>query len=369
MSLRGWLAHVRQSNGIHPRRREMPVTQHMVPSTILDLLDEGVLWVDERGHIVLSNGAARQFLGLQDGAAPAQPLWELTRQPLFQEVVTRGLRNAAHRPFEISIFTPEERVLQGRAWRHHAEPRCVLILRDVTALRHLERVRQDFVANVSHELRTPLTSIKGFIETLLDGAIDDPQHNRPFLRLVEQDVNRLVRLTNDLLELSRAESLGKPKSLQAVELVNLIQEIIATLAPQIKAKRLSVTVDQLSLVPSAKGDPDQLRQVFWNLLENAVKYNMEGGTITVRVRYHKTFLYVEVVDSGIGIPAEELPRIFERFYRVDKARSRALGGTGLGLAIVNHIVDAHEGQVNVSSEPGHGSTFRVTLPIWHTPSI
>lgn len=364
MSLQRLLARVRRPHGVVGALRDADDSSPMVPSAILDLLEEGVLWVDEEGRILLSNGTAKRFLGLQDGRDPSQPLWEIARQPLFQEVVMRALRGHVVKPFEVSIFTPDERVLQGRALRHHEAPRCVLILRDVTSLRHLERVRQDFVANVSHELRTPLTSIKGFIETLLDGAIDDPQHNRPFLRLVEQDVNRLVRLTDDLLELSRAESLGKPKSLHAVDLLNLIHEVIETLTPQIKSKHLTVAIDRLGPVPDAKGDPDQLRQVFWNLLENAVKYNIERGTITTRVRYHKTFLYVDVTDSGIGIPTEELPRIFERFYRVDKARSRALGGTGLGLAIVKHIVGSHDGEVTVESEHGKGSTFRVSLPVW-----
>lgn len=368
MSVRGFLERVRRSNGASPPHHERPGAQDAVPSTILDLLDEGILWVDEAGHVVLSNGTAKHFLGLQDGRDLTQSLWEITRQPVLKDMVRRAFRESVARLFELSVFTPDERVLQGRVFRHQAEPRCVLILRDVTALRHLERVRQDFVANVSHELRTPLTSIKGFIETLLDGAIDDPQHNRSFLRVVERDVDRLTRLTDDLLELSRAESLGKPKSFQAVDVGRLIHEILATLTPQVKAKHLGMTVDQLTPVPAAKGDPDQLRQVFWNLLENAVKYNIEHGTIAVRLRYHKAFLYVEVTDSGIGIPTEELPRIFERFYRVDKARSRALGGTGLGLSIVKHIVEAHEGEVGITSEPGRGSTFRVTLPIWRPPT-
>ena len=362
-------ARLRRSNGVVHTDR---LTDHGSPpglSTILDLLEESILWVDQHGSIVLSNGSAKRVLGLHDGMISAQPVWELTRQPAFQDLVKRALRDRVVPAFEMSVFTPAERVIQGRALRSEDACHCVFILRDVTALRHLERVRQDFVANVSHELRTPLTSIKGFIETLLEGAVDDPAHNRPFLRLMEHDVDRLVRLTNDLLALSLAESLGKPKSLQSVDLASLIREILAVVSAQIKAKRLMVTLDQLGPVPSVKGDPDQLRQVFWNLVDNAVKYNVDSGTITVRLRYHKTFLYVDVVDTGIGIPQDEMSRIFERFYRVDKTRSRALGGTGLGLAIVKHIVDAHEGEVRVTSEPGRATTFRVVLPVWRSPTV
>ena len=366
-AIRDLWARVRRSNGAAAPSRHTTLAPPPGLSAILDLLDEGVLWVDGQGRLLLSNGSAKRVLGLQDGA-PSQPLWEFTRQPAFQALIARALRGRAEPTFEVSVFTPEERVVQGHVLRSLEAAHCVFILRDVTALRHLERVRQDFVANVSHELRTPLTSIKGFIETLLEGAVDDPTHNRPFLRLMEQDVDRLVRLTDDLLALSRAESLGKPKGLQAVDVAGLVHAILATLAPQIKAKHLAVGVDQLGPVPAVRGDPDQLRQVFWNLLDNAVKYNVDDGTITARLRHHKTFLYVDITDSGIGIPAEELPRIFERFYRVDKARSRALGGTGLGLAIVKHIVEAHEGAIDVNSESGRGTTFRVTLPIWRPPT-
>lgn len=366
-AIRDLWARVRRSNGVATPSRHTVLAPPPGLSAILDLLEEGVLWVDAAGRLLLSNGSAKRVLGLQDDV-PSKPLWDLTRQPAFHALITRALRGRAEPTFEVSVFTPEERVVQGHVLRSLEAAHCVFILRDVTALRHLERVRQDFVANVSHELRTPLTSIKGFIETLLEGAVDDPTHNRPFLRLMEQDVNRLVRLTDDLLALSRAESLGKPKRLQAVDVAGLVHEIIMTLSPQMKAKHLVAGVDQLGPVPAVRGDPDQLRQVFWNLLDNAAKYNVDGGAITVRLRYHKTFVYVDLADSGIGIPGEELPRIFERFYRVDKARSRALGGTGLGLAIVKHIVDAHEGSISVSSEPGRGTTFRVSLPVWRPPT-
>jgi len=346
------------------RQQELTHTPSQIRA-ILDTLQEGVLSVNPTGQVLLSNQAARHLLGIEAIEWDGRPVWELVRQPSLQQMITQVLRDGAPQRQELSIFNPEERIVYVHAASGHAsQESVVVVLHDVTELRRLERVRQDFVANVSHELRTPLTSVKGFIETLLSGAIDDPAHNRPFLRLVEEDVNRLARLTDDLLELSKAESLGKPKSLQAVDVTKTIQEVVQALTSQIRVKRLSVTIDQSGLVPFAKGDPDQLRQVFWNLLDNAVKYNVEGGSVTVRLRYHKVFLYTEVKDSGIGIPLEDLSRIFERFYRVDKARSRALGGTGLGLAIVKHIVEAHGGEVGVESSSGVGSIFRVRLPVW-----
>ena len=335
-----------------------------IPSrAILEALAEGVLYLDEEGRVVLSNRAAQRLLGVEAAELPGGCVWDVMREPALQHVVRAALEDDTPQALELSMLTPEERLVRVEV-TPVSQRRVVLVLRDVTALRHLERVRQDFVANVSHELRTPLTSIKGFIETLLDGALDDPTHNRRFLRLVEGDVDRLARLTDDLLELSKAELLGKPKSIQPVDTLQLIQDVIAALTSQAKARRVAMRVDHLGPVPHAKGDPDQLRQVFWNLLDNAVKYNVEGGLVVARLRHHKGFLYVEVEDSGIGIPPDELPRIFERFYRVDKARSRALGGTGLGLAIVKHIVEAHDGQISVASQPGQGSTFRVTLPVW-----
>lgn len=329
---------------------------------ILDALAEGVLCVDPEGRVVLSNTAAQRLLGLDVAGLQGGCVWELMRQPALKQAIRGTLEDDRPQAMELSVFAPEERLVRVEV-TPVSRGRAALVLRDITALRHLERVRQDFVANVSHELRTPLTSIKGFIETLLNGALDDPAHNRRFLQLVEEDVNRLARLTDDLLQLSKAEMLGKPKSVQSVDVLQLIQDVIAALTPQVKARRVAMTVDHLGPVPHAKGDPDQLRQVFWNLLDNAVKYNIEGGLVVARLRHHKGFLYVEVEDSGIGIPPDDLPRVFERFYRVDKARSRALGGTGLGLAIVKHLVEAHDGQISVTSRPGQGSIFRVTLPV------
>jgi two-component system phosphate regulon sensor histidine kinase PhoR len=288
------------------------------------------------------------------------------RHPVLLELVGQALATGQPQLRELSVEAPDERIVHAQVvpgTGQGADPAIAIVLHDVTELRRLERVRQDFVANVSHELRTPLTSIKGFIETLLQGAMDDPDHNRRFLRFVEEDVNRLARLTDDLLVLSTVESIGKPTSIQAVDVPTFVHDVVEALHPQIQAKQLTVVAAPSSL-PAAKGDPDQIRQVVWNLLDNAVKYNVEGGRIDVSYVVHPSCLRTHVSDTGIGIPPDELPRVFERFYRVDKARSRALGGTGLGLSIVKHIVEAHGGEVSVASEPGRGSTFGFTLPLW-----
>ena len=350
------------SNGVHDDHPPLPFAMQ----TLFEVLEDGVVWLAPAGTIRFSNQTARQLLGeIPAEELARQPLWELARQPGLRQVIDRARRISQGQATDLSIFTPTERLVRLYVVpQGGAADGAIVVLRDMTALRRLERVRQDFVANVSHELRTPLTSLRGFIETLLNGAVDDASYNRQFLRLMEGDVNRLVRLTDDLLELSRAESLGHPKILQAVDVLESVQRALDTLGPQIKSKRLHVSLDHFGALPPATGDPDQLHQVFWNLLDNAVKYNVEGGSLTVRLRYHKAWLYVDVADSGIGMRAEELPRIFERFYRIDKARSRELGGTGLGLAIVKHIVEAHEGRIEVESQPGVGSTFRVILPIW-----
>lgn len=334
---------------------------------MLDHMAEGVLSVTPDGRIALANAPARRLLGLLDGRSQRAPRWEEVRHPSLQELVEEARSTGLPQVREILLYVPEERIVQAHVMREPGEgtdPAIAIVLRDVTELRRLERVRQDFIANVSHELRTPLTSIKGFIETLLSGAMDEPDHNRRFLTLVEEDVNRLARLTDDLLVLSTVESLGKPKTVQAVDVPRIIQDVVEALKPQILARQITIAVQPHGRPAEAKGDPDQIRQVLWNLLDNAIKYNVEGGRIDITLHADVSRLSIRVADTGIGIPADEVPRIFERFYRVDKARSRALGGTGLGLSIVKHIVEAHGGQVEVTSEPGRGSAFQFTLPIW-----
>jgi two-component system phosphate regulon sensor histidine kinase PhoR len=240
----------------------------------------------------------------------------------------------------------------------------VLVLYDVTALRKLEQVRTEFVANVSHELRTPLTAIQGYLETLLGGALEEREHARRFLEIAFRHTQRLGRLLNDLTDLSNIE-LNKVKLvLTPLVLEEVIDSVVAIMQPKAEARHVTLAAEVARDLPLAYGDPDRLPQVLINLVDNAVKYTPAGGTVTVRASASVSggVLVVDVVDTGIGIPGADLPRITERFYRVDKARSRDLGGTGLGLAIVKHLVIAHGGELAIDSKPGQGTTVRFTLP-------
>ncbi|MCX7661818.1 MAG: ATP-binding protein, partial [Candidatus Omnitrophica bacterium] len=229
-------------------------------------------------------------------------------------------------------------------------------------LRRLEKIRQDFVANVSHELRTPISSIKGYAETLLEGAMEDKENRKEFLNIIYKDATRLANLIEDLLDLSKIES-GKMKMhFEALDLRPIVESALNILENNIKEKKLSVTIDISEDLPKVLIDEKRILQVFLNLLDNAVKYTPQNGRINIRAYPADEYVQVEISDTGIGIPEKDLPRIFERFYRVDKARSRELGGTGLGLSIVKHIIKAHKGEIWVKSELGKGSTFFFSLP-------
>ena len=234
--------------------------------------------------------------------------------------------------------------------------------REHQELEKLERVRKDFVINVSHELRTPLASIQGYTETLLDGAIDDKQHNLRFLQIIRQNAERLTRLTADLLTLSRIEMRNQKFQFASYRLGQILADACDSLRPVAAKKNIRITLDPVPGDVEVFCDAEAVSQVLSNLLDNAIKYSPESGHVRVSHRVLTGFVEISVADTGIGIPAADLPRLFERFYRVDKARSRELGGTGLGLAIVKHLVRSHGGEVSVESVPNQGSTFRFTLP-------
>ncbi|MDD5630178.1 MAG: ATP-binding protein [Elusimicrobia bacterium] len=234
---------------------------------------------------------------------------------------------------------------------------------DIAQLRRSDAVRKDFTANVSHELRTPLAAIKAFAETLREGAADDAEHRMEFIAEIERNADRMTRLVDDLLTLSALDSDARPPAAEPVDLMRLAAEVTATLKPLAGRKELGLRLEPFRDIPAVRGDRGQLKQVLTNLLDNAIKFTPEKGLVRVSAACAEGRVTVAVQDTGIGIPAEDLPRIFERFYRVDKARSRELGGTGLGLAIVKHIAEAHHGGVAVESRPGEGSTFRVCLPV------
>jgi two-component system phosphate regulon sensor histidine kinase PhoR len=240
---------------------------------------------------------------------------------------------------------------------------AVVVLHDVTELRRLERVRQDFVANVSHEFKTPLTAIQGFAETLLGGALDDPTNNRRFLDIIRNHAIRLARLTNDLLKLARIEAGKLEVEFFPVGLIELIEGCAETTLMKASRKQITLEIEVPPGLPAVQGDASLLRDVLQNLLDNAIQYTPAGGRVHVTAEAKGREAVITVSDTGIGIPTSDRERIFERFYRVDAARSREAGGTGLGLSIAKHIVEAHNGRLWVDSVIGEGSKFSFSIPI------
>jgi two-component system phosphate regulon sensor histidine kinase PhoR len=238
----------------------------------------------------------------------------------------------------------------------------VLVLHDISELRRLERVRRDFVANVSHEFKTPLTAIQGFAETLLGGALDDTANRKRFVEIIRDHSARLARLTDDLLKLSLIEAGKLELEFRPVKVAGLLDSCLETTRLKAAQKQLTLSVECPASLPAVRGDARRLAEVLQNILDNAVQYTAEGGTISIRARAEDHLVRIAVSDTGIGIPRDEQQRIFERFYRVDAARSREAGGTGLGLSIAKHLVEAHGGRIEVESEVGQGSTFSVLLP-------
>src|SRR5467141_1369276 len=316
-------------------------------TAILDGMVEGVIAVDAHEGIVLMNERARAMFGVGPGRGEGKPL---RRELRLGHPVARMLEiNAV--PLRLGA----------------GESGAVMVLHDVTALRRLERVRTEFVANVSHELRTPLTAIQGYLETLLGGALEERRHARRFLEIAFHHTERLGRLLNDLTDLSNIE-LGKVSlRLGPVRFGEVLGSVLDIVRPKAEAGRVGLIADVEPPDLRVNADHDRLAQILINLVDNAVKYTREGGWVTVRVRPLEgppdfKGVEVRVRDTGVGIPRADLPRITERFYRVDKARSRELGGTGLGLAIVKHLVLAHGGELSIDSVEGEGTTVRFTLP-------
>jgi len=330
---------------------------------VLSSMVEGVLVLDRERKILLMNAAiARMFL-LEDSAVLGRPLIEVFRHRQLHQLVQRTLESGADQSEELAMFIPDERIFSVQASvSEKGGVAVVLVFHDVSSLKRLERIRKDFVANVSHELRTPMTSIKGYIEALIDGAKDDPRKCVEFLRIIQKHADQLTALLSDLLQLSTIESGRYQWQRGTIPVADLIGKAVHLLQPQAEKKGQTISTGSAADAGSVIGDADKLTQVLINLIDNAIKYSPAGGRITVEARQDATGVEIAVGDTGIGIPSKEIVRIFERFYRVDRARSREVGGTGLGLAIVKHIVEAHGGKVSVESQIGKGSRFIVTLP-------
>jgi two-component system phosphate regulon sensor histidine kinase PhoR len=330
--------------------------------TILASMSEGVLVVGGDGRARLVNPAFRRLFDLE-GEVTGHTVLELLRQPELARIVDDTLRLGEPQSGGIELQAPERRtLLLARAARAGGDTGAVVVARDTTALTRVADMRRDFVANVSHELKTPLAAIRGYAETLRDGALDEPPTAHRFTERILQHCRRLQALLDDLLTLSRLESVAAPVECEPVDLSAVVQRATELLAAAARERQVTIEIDE-EPVPAVPGDADGLERLVLNLLDNAIKYNQPGGQVTLRLAQADQTALLEVSDTGIGIPPDSLPRIFERFYRVDKGRARDEGGTGLGLAIVKHVAQAHGGQVDVESRMGKGTTFRVRLPL------
>ena len=324
---------------------------------------EGIVAIGDDDCILFCNSAADRLLHSDISGARGKSMSTVAGLGLILPLVLEARRSSVRVQRELHVGGVDDvTALETKAARFRGEQASgvVVVLHDVTDLRKLERVRRDFVANVSHELKTPLTSIKGYVETLQAGAKEDPVVLDRFLAKIESNVGRLVALVQDILSLARIENHDGSVTNTRVDWSILLRQVLTHHEHEVQRKNLALEV---SAIPSALvfGDREAMTQVVDNLLSNAIKYTPEGGRIRLTLRDERDSSVLSVEDSGIGIPREHLPRIFERFYRVDKARSREVGGTGLGLSIVKHLVSAMRGEVQVHSEPGAGSTFSVRL--------
>ncbi|HEY9685563.1 MAG TPA: ATP-binding protein [Coleofasciculaceae cyanobacterium] len=360
--------------------------QHILMMLLKEFRD-GILICDAEGIILQTNRSLRNFLQMT-GDISGRRATDLIPDPQFKSMLeaffetgSSSLEEITLRPragqemyFEVHvvpIFIPDEAVPENAADLVQSEDApetlreadgCVVIFHDMTDARRTEKMRRDFVANVSHELRTPLTAIEGYSETLLDGALEDQSVCRDFVNVIYRHSLRLTQLVEDLLDLSKLESPDYKPEISPVSLPNLLQQVMMLIEDKAEEKEIEVSVSIQESLPLVMAELSSLQQVLTNLLDNAIKYTSTQGRVSVSVfENDQGMIQVDVRDNGIGIEAKYLPRVFERFYRVDKARSREMGGTGLGLSIVKHIVQLHGGEIWVNSQVNEGSTFSFTL--------
>jgi len=334
---------------------------------ILDALDDGVLLLDGAGRLLVANPAARSWFGLPDDLRPGLPAQRVLGAPQVSELAEQAAQAGAPVAGTLTLVFPEPRTLAMRAFPladRGPTGRIVVTMTDITQRRRLEVLRRDFVANASHELKTPVAAVRALAETLLTALPDDPEAGRRFAERIARETERLDALAGDLLDLSRVER--GALDVEPVDLVGLVKEVVGGYADRAEERRIRLDAE-LQPAVAMRGDRAQLGLLLSNLIDNALRYTPAKGTVRVRLDAAEGRAVLQVADNGEGIPTSELPRIFERFYRVDKARTRQTGGTGLGLAIVRHVAEAHGGAVRVGSELGRGSTFTVTLPLAGPP--
>jgi len=334
--------------------------------TLLGGMEEGVLILDLNGRIKKMNGAMGTILAHAFPSDVGKHYLEVFRDPELNDLIQATLADKKGHRRSLSPLGQPGKTFQVQSssvqYPEDGGEGVIVVFHDVTDLKHLERVRQDFVANVSHELRTPLTAIKGYVEALRDGGLQDPAQAKQFLRVIQLHSERMDKIVSDLLLLSEMESPDRVLQKESLNLPEVIQTAVEAVGSMAEGKRQKIRVPTAEGLILIRADGQKIHQVLINLLHNAISYTPEDGSITVEATPVPDGVEVYVTDNGIGIPPEDLSRIFERFYRVDKGRSRELGGTGLGLSIVKHIVEAHGGHVRVESKPGKGSRFTFFLP-------
>ena len=334
-------------------------------TTLNDLfktMRESVIVVGEDTRIFASNRAAYEAFGRRNGALENKRLSEVVRDLNLHEAFRRALEEDKMSDVELELVGTDKKYdVRIAPFAFDEKKGAIGIFYDISQIERLENVRQEFLSNISHELRTPLTSILAFVETLEDGAIDDEENNLRFLGVIRRNAERMHRLINDILELSSIES-GKitiePKN---ANLSNLVEEVFTNLSNKASERKIKL-VNKVSSETIVFADAVRLEQMLTNLIDNAVKFNREGGSVTVSHTTDGARDIVSITDTGEGISSDHLQRIFERFYRTDRARSREIGGTGLGLAIVKHLARLHGGEISLTSTPGKGSTFSIELP-------
>lgn len=335
--------------------------KNLILETIAREMKTGVLVLNKSGCALYANPFFLKSFPV-DGGVEGKEVKEIIRNLSLLNTVEGFIEKRGGKSEDIEINEA------SRFFNVHLVPikekgdfSLLLFLQDITEEKRVETIKKDFVANVSHELRTPLASIKGYSETLIDGGMDDKETLKEFLKIIDRHATRMSRLIDDLLTLSRLESHQMTIVSAPVDLKDLILSITTGFEKQARDKGIRLNSEIPDDLPRVLGDRDRLEQVVVNLLDNAIKYTPSGGSVAVTACKNDGAVVVDIKDTGIGIPAGDIPRIFERFYRVDKARSRELGGTGLGLAIVKHIIQVHNGRLHVESSPGRGSTFSFSL--------
>ncbi len=334
---------------------------------ILSSLVEGVIVIGGDERVMYLSPNFCDLLDVRSREATGRPYWEVIRNQEINDSIKEAIAHRKAVKKDVDVIGPQDAYFSMQVSPVMDDEKSlrsvVAIFHDITELKKFERLRTEFVANVSHELKTPLTSIKGFVETLQSGALKDQENAKRFLDIINKQTDRLENLVNDLLTLSSLESRELPMDLREENIGEIVQSVLGLNKKQIERMGHTIDIAVPLDLPHVRVDRQRIEQVILNLLDNAIKFTSQGGVITVKAAVDGDFIRFDVQDNGIGIASEHIPRLFERFYRVDKTRSRELGGTGLGLAIVKHIIMTHNGKISVSSKLGEGSTFSIFFPM------